>query len=341
MSVTSGFFDSVSGDRKYNTKQFSSLFDGVIADGIFATIGNAFKVRAAGGLSITVDTGKAWFNHTWTLNDALLPLTAEASDILLNRIDAVVLDINSNENTRKNSIRIIKGTPATNPSRPALASSALRHQYALAYIYRAKESTAITQGNITSVIGSSATPFVTGLIDTIDITMLLSQFEYQANQLLQSTEGQANTLFARFQTLIEQTGSQVIPDLSVTRVKLASDALYSPISNASASRAITASDLGKTVSANASGVDFNFTLSKAEFDSWPTGFEFALCWVRGNSVKLSTDTGLYVAHENYPEFFTGNITNAKVVLSNRFSMVAFKKVSSNVIFITGSVEVTT
>ena len=38
MSVTSGFYNGLSHDRKYNAVQMSSLFDGIINDGIFQSI---------------------------------------------------------------------------------------------------------------------------------------------------------------------------------------------------------------------------------------------------------------------------------------------------------------
>ena len=51
MSVSSGFFNSLNGDRKYNAEQMSAIFDGLIIDGVFASIGTAFAVKAAGGLN--------------------------------------------------------------------------------------------------------------------------------------------------------------------------------------------------------------------------------------------------------------------------------------------------
>ena len=39
MSVTYGFYNSLNGDRKYDSAQISSIFDGLIVDGIFASIG--------------------------------------------------------------------------------------------------------------------------------------------------------------------------------------------------------------------------------------------------------------------------------------------------------------
>lgn len=79
MSVTCGFYNSLNGDRKYDAMQISSVFDGLIIDGVFASIGTAFAVKAAGGLTLNIGIGKAWFNHSWTLNEAVLPM--EASEI--------------------------------------------------------------------------------------------------------------------------------------------------------------------------------------------------------------------------------------------------------------------
>ena len=52
MSVTCGFYNSLNGDRKYNAIQMGRIFDGLIGDGVFATVGNAFVVKAANGNTV-------------------------------------------------------------------------------------------------------------------------------------------------------------------------------------------------------------------------------------------------------------------------------------------------
>ena len=47
--LTSGFFNSVDGDRKYNAEQMSQMFEGLIGDGIFESVGGKFKVSANSG----------------------------------------------------------------------------------------------------------------------------------------------------------------------------------------------------------------------------------------------------------------------------------------------------
>ena len=177
MSVSSGFFNSLNGDRKYNAAQMSAIFDGLIIDGVFASIGTAFAVKAAGGLTVNVGIGKAWFNHTWTVNDSILPLTAPEAEVLLDRIDAVVLEVNGTESVRENTIKFVKGNPSSAPSRPTLTNEGNVHQYPLCYIYRKYGTAVINQADITPMVGTESTPFVTGILQTISLDELLGKWQ--------------------------------------------------------------------------------------------------------------------------------------------------------------------
>ena len=177
MSVSSGFFNSLNGDRKYNAAQMSAIFDGLIIDGVFASIGTAFAVKAAGGLTVNVGIGKAWFDHTWTVNDSILPVTAPEAEVLLDRIDAVVLEVNGMESVRENTIKFVKGNPSSAPSRPTLTNEGNVHQYPLCYIYRKYGTAVINQADITPMVGTESTPFVTGILQTISLDELLGKWQ--------------------------------------------------------------------------------------------------------------------------------------------------------------------
>lgn len=177
MSVSSGFFNSLNGDRKYNAAQMSAIFDGLIIDGVFASIGTAFAVKAAGGLTVNVGIGKAWFDHTWTVNDSILPMTAPEAEVLLDRIDAVVLEVNGMESVRNNTIKFVKGNPSSAPSRPILTNEGNVHQYPLCYIYRKYGTAVINQADITPMVGTESTPFVTGILQTISLDELLGKWQ--------------------------------------------------------------------------------------------------------------------------------------------------------------------
>lgn len=195
MSVTSGFFNSLNGDRRYNAEQMSAIFDGIINDGVFANIGTAFGVKADTGNVITIGIGRAWFNSTWLLNDAILPITADASEVLLDRYDAVVIEIDHSDSVRAGSIKIIKGTPSSSPQYPAMTSTLDVHQYPLAYIYRKAGSSEITQSNITNMIGTSSCPYITGILQVLDIDNIVAQWQDQWNQwFTQETEAGNNQM---------------------------------------------------------------------------------------------------------------------------------------------------
>lgn len=179
MSVTYGFYNSKNKDRRYDAIQMSSIFDGIIRDGIFQHVGTAMMVKESTGMMVNVGIGRAWFNHTWTLNDALLPLTVSQSEVILNRIDAVVLEVDARESVRANAIKIVKGTPATSPVKPTMVKTNERWQYPLAYIRVKSGVTSIRQADITNTVGTSECPFVTAPLEKMSIDDLIAQWKDQ------------------------------------------------------------------------------------------------------------------------------------------------------------------
>lgn len=197
MSVSSGFFNSLNGDRKYNAAQMSAIFDGLIIDGVFASIGTAFAVKAAGGLTVNVGIGKAWFDHTWTVNDSILPMTAPEAEVLLDRIDAVVLEVNGTESVRENTIKFVKGNPSSAPSRPTLTNEGNVHQYPLCYIYRKYGTAVINQADITPMVGTESTPFVTGILQTISLDELLGKWQDELDRFTDARSQEVDDWIAK------------------------------------------------------------------------------------------------------------------------------------------------
>lgn len=176
MALTYGFYNSQNGDRTYDAADISSIFDGVVNDGVFMSIGDAFIVSAANGMQVTVGSGRAWFDHTWTYNSVASLHAIASAEIVLNRLDTVVLEINASEEVRVNSIKVIKGTPASNPIAPALINTELVHQYPLANVYVGANVTEIIPANITNRVGTAACPLSTGILETLDSAPLLAQW---------------------------------------------------------------------------------------------------------------------------------------------------------------------
>lgn len=220
MSITCGFFNSLNGDRKYDASQMSSIFDGLIIDGVFASIGTAFAVKAAGGLTVNVGVGKAWFDHTWTVNDAVLPLTAPEAEVLLDRIDAVVLEVNATESVRENTIKFVKGTPSSAPVNPTLENEGNVHQYPLCYIYRKYGTAVINQADITSMIGTESTPFVTAILQTISLDELLGQWQNELDLFTAAQEQEVSDWIANEESGFTTWFDQMKADLQSEQAAL-------------------------------------------------------------------------------------------------------------------------
>lgn len=179
MAFSYGFYNSLGGDRKYDAEDISRMFDGLITDGVIGAIGDTFAVKASSGTSVTVGSGRAWFDHTWSLNDAAMPVDCGRAGVLMNRYDAIVLEVNASQDKRENSIKIIAGTEASSPEKPTLEKSEHVHQYPLAYILRVAGSTTIEQAQIENTVGTSECPLCTGILETMDAEQILAQWDAQ------------------------------------------------------------------------------------------------------------------------------------------------------------------
>lgn len=205
MAFTCGFFNSQNGDRKYNAEQMASIFDGLIKDGVYDTIGEIFAVTPGTGMQVLVGSGRAWFDHTWNNNDAPYPLTITAADVSLPRYDAVVLETNHSDTVRTNRLRVVTGTPASNPVKPTMTSTANVKQHPLAYIKVTAGATAITQSMIQVVVGTSECPFVTGIIETAQIDALFQQWNGEFDAWFENLKAQlSDNVVANLQGQIDK-----------------------------------------------------------------------------------------------------------------------------------------
>lgn len=214
-SVTCGFYNSL-GDRKYDAIQMSSIFNGIINDGIFASIGDCFVTKADSGTIVNVGTGKAWFDSTWTQNDAILPVDCGAADTLLYRIDAIVIEVNSDPTVRDNFIKVVKGdltaadlkAETSKPwskhaARPTLSDSDLVKQHVLCYIRRKPDpdgTLSINQDDIENMVGTQETPFITGLLEVISVDELLGQWRSDLDRFVASEKNDIDTFMTTQET---------------------------------------------------------------------------------------------------------------------------------------------
>ena len=187
MALTYGFYNSVEGDRTYDAIQFGRIFDGLITDGIYANYEQGMAVMASENAGeVIIQPGRAWFNHTWSYNDSNYVMTAPAPEVLLDRIDALVLDIDTSLAARENKFMWVTGEPSSKPVKPTLIHTVTHNQYALCYVHRYPETTTIKAADITNVIGRE-TPFVAGVLNPIDVSTYIDQWDNEFHTWEDST----------------------------------------------------------------------------------------------------------------------------------------------------------
>lgn len=217
MAITSGFFDSISGDRTYNASQMSTYFEGLVSDGIYENIGNRFIVQASSGMSVTVGTGRALIKSRWIKNDAAVTLTLDAADLQLNRIDAIVLQLDLTESGRDIDIVIKKGTPAASPTKPSITRTADVYELCLAYISVNKNTASIVQSNISDQRSSSLCGWVTGLVKQVDTSDLFLQWQAAYEQQFADFDAYMEAKKTEFENWYSTLTEELRVDTTITK----------------------------------------------------------------------------------------------------------------------------
>ena len=114
MAVKSGFFNSVEGDRVYNADDLSTVYEGIIKDGVVKGVGNDLAVKPSSGTTIFVDTGKAIVGDKWLRNTEHFDIELEPADATYTRIDRIVVHLAATG--RIVNIQLVTGTPSANPT---------------------------------------------------------------------------------------------------------------------------------------------------------------------------------------------------------------------------------
>ena len=178
MAWTSGFFNSVNGDRVYNAQQMSEIFEGLITDGVYASVGNKMAVQPNSGMTIQIATGRGWFGKRWVDNDAPYLTTLEASDVTLNRYAAICVRVDTTDSVRSATPYIKYSEYATTPVKPVMTRTETIKEYCLAYVYIGAGVSNITAANIEDTRGNTALcGWVTGLIEQLNSSTLFTQWE--------------------------------------------------------------------------------------------------------------------------------------------------------------------
>jgi hypothetical protein len=184
----------------YNAEDVTSYLDKLVGNGVFSNPSTQLQVRAASGMDVIVGAGSGWINGHKMNNTADLTLTVSSSDVLLNRIDAVIFYVDFDD--REMGIEIKAGQIAATPVAPALVRNNSRYEMCLAQITVNKQITAITSAMITDTRGNSdLCGYVQGLIQQVDTETLWTQQQEKFDEWFDGVQTQFvnGKLFKKFE----------------------------------------------------------------------------------------------------------------------------------------------
>lgn len=145
-------------DRSYNADDISDWLDAVFVTGVIKS-NTGLKVSAAGGLSVSVDVGKAVINGKMYRNDSARVLSIDTAPTgSTPRKDLIILQMNRNPSVR--AIRLVyrKGSGS---AVPALERTDLVYELAIAEITVAPNVTEISAAAIKDLRGDDETVITT------------------------------------------------------------------------------------------------------------------------------------------------------------------------------------
>lgn len=193
MTITYGFFNSVDGDRLYNADDMSHYYKGLVTDGVLVNYEDRLMVVENTGMSVLVQSGRAYIDGKYIELDAAEVLDIEQSSTNLNRIDAVMLRKSNAD--RNITLYIKKGTAAEEPTAPTVERSASVTELCLATIQINKLAEEIKTVDITDTrMDSSRCGYVTGLVDFLDTTQLFTQWTEAFNEWFTQMKAQLTEL---------------------------------------------------------------------------------------------------------------------------------------------------
>lgn len=221
MTIRSGLFNSVNGDRKYLANFFAEYFASFIGNGVFPNPSSGLQVFANGDMTVNIRPGKAWINGYFLINDADYQLTFDVADGMLNRIDRIVLQLNF---LNREIVPLVKkGANASNPTAPTLQRDTDAYEIALADIYVGKGILSISQANITDLrLNPSLCGIVHGTVEQIDTTTIYNQYVDWFNLTKESNEIDFDNFLDSkdhyFQTWFDAVRDQLAGDVAASVV---------------------------------------------------------------------------------------------------------------------------
>lgn len=164
-------------DRAITSAPLRSLIGKLFTDGIAPNPSTNLQVSTSEGMNVMVHAGFAICGSCLKLEEVSRTLAVQASDATYDRIDTVVLRLNTNDNARNCDLYVLQGTPAATPVRPALTRTFTIWELGLADIFVTKGSGAISDARITDTRYEAERCGVISSVSQFDTTAIYNQVQ--------------------------------------------------------------------------------------------------------------------------------------------------------------------
>lgn len=186
------FFNSVidqegNPDRPFDANDFSKYFGTLIKNGVFPNPSTNFQIQGdKGNMSVKAERGLAWIEGHLAYDDSVFILNIDPADSVLDRIDRVVLRLDTLERCIKWVVK--KGEPSAKPIAKELQRDADAYEIGIADVAVNHGIASITQSMITDLrMSTELCGWVTGTVTQIDTTTLFNQLEQWKSEYIEKT----------------------------------------------------------------------------------------------------------------------------------------------------------
>lgn len=192
-------------DRAISSEPLRNLLHKLFTDGILPDVSTNLQVVAGSGMNVVVKAGFAIVQGCLKLEENDRTLALQASNATNDRIDTVVLRLNSNDDQRYCDLYIREGTPASNPTRPNLVRSDSVYELGLADIFVSKTITSITQSKITDTRYESERCGVISSLSEYDTTTIYSQVQADLKEFKDTEQADFLAWYENIKNILDES----------------------------------------------------------------------------------------------------------------------------------------
>lgn len=177
-------------DRSANAETFAQYLQNFFTNGVILKESTSLQVYAGEGMQLQVKPGIGFINGRIFITDTTETVTLETAAATLNRIDRIILRLDLIN--RLIDIAVLKGTPGSTPTAPALTRNYEIYELCLANVFVGSAVSEITQANITDTrANSEVCGLVVAAMKQIDTSTFYAQFEAEFNAWFETVKDAA------------------------------------------------------------------------------------------------------------------------------------------------------